>query len=168
MTTCLKRRWNISEEGTSSIPKPFGLRGFLESKCLASDGGWNPLCSAVWAVGGNWRPHSHGLETLIEYSRFWQLGSHIRDWWPLVICYLWRHEFTPHMEAALRVIFSLEGKTGDLLCPQYLIQSFFLVYLWAYCVQNAALGPRDATWAAVCTEYLPLCFIICPGQASFI
>lgn len=99
MTTCLKRRRYISEEATSSIPKPFGLRGFLESKCLALDGGWNPVRSAVCAVGGNWNPHSHRLTALIDriFQMLTTLEPH-QGWMACDFCYFLRHEFTPHME----------------------------------------------------------------------
>lgn len=70
--------------------------------------------------------------------------SGLHGLWSFVI--LLRHDFTPHIEAAVRVIFSLWRKPSNPPCPQHRIQPFLslTIHLQAYCVPNAVLGPGDA------------------------
>ena len=72
------------------------------------------------------------------------VATGLRGLWSFVT--LLRHDFTPHMEAAVRVIFSLWRKPSNPPCPQRRIQPLLslTIHLQAYCVLNVVLGPGDA------------------------
>lgn len=158
MTICLKRRWRNFEDDISSMSKPFGLKGLLESTCLASEGVGVSVAECVcvcWGGGAgvqvNHLPEQWvGVRVhMLTGSNFYRKNSlDFDNSGATSFVILLKHDFPPQMKATVREIFSLGRKPSNPPWPPYLIQPFIssTIYLWAYCVLNAVLG----SWDAVC------------------